>query len=73
MMVLQNCLGLKNDVAGSHIEACESSSLSGVQVVNIKVEEFSDMEDRKDRVPMTVVGVKAEHEVRCMSLCPSSE
>jgi hypothetical protein len=62
-------LGLQKDVPGSHSVAC-ASSLDGVHAVNIKVEEFSDIEDRKDSVPMTAVGVKAEHEVSCMSLCP---
>ncbi|XP_033606779.1 uncharacterized protein LOC111862997 isoform X4 [Cryptotermes secundus] len=52
----------EEDVPASHSEACSSSSLSGVQAVNIKVEEYSDMEGGEDPVPMTVVGIKAEHE-----------
>jgi hypothetical protein len=70
MMVLQKCLDIKKYLPGSHSEGCASSSHSGAQAGNIKVEEFSDIEDRKDPVPMTVVGIKAEHEVSCMSLCP---
>ncbi|XP_023707101.1 zinc finger protein 28 isoform X3 [Cryptotermes secundus] len=62
MVVLPNCLDSQEDVPGSHSEACSSLSLSGVQAVNIKVEEFSDMEGGEDPVPMTVVGLKAEHE-----------
>jgi hypothetical protein len=70
MMVLQNCLDSQKDVPGSHSEACSSWSLNGVQAVNIKVEAFSDIEDSKNSVPITVVGIKAEHEVSCMSpLC----
>jgi hypothetical protein len=70
MMVLQNCLDSQKDEPGSHSEACPSWSHDGAQAVNIKVEEFSDVEDRKDPVPMSVVGIKAEHEVSCVSLCP---
>jgi hypothetical protein len=70
MVVLQNRLDSQKDVPGSHIETCASSSHSA-QVVNIKVEEVSDVEDREDPVPMTFVEVKAEHEVSCMfPLCP---
>jgi hypothetical protein len=66
-MVLQNCLHSQKDVPGSHSEVCSSLSLIGVQAVNIKDEEFPDIEDRKDSVPMTAVGIKAEHDVSCMS------
>jgi hypothetical protein len=70
MVVLQNCSDIQKDLPGSHSEACESFSHIGAQAVNVKFEEFSDIDDRKDPVPMTVVGIKAEHEVSCMSLCP---
>jgi hypothetical protein len=68
IVVVQDSLGSQKDVPGSHSVACASSS--GIEAVNIKVEEFSNLEDRKGPLPMTVVGVKAEHEVSCMSLCP---
>jgi hypothetical protein len=67
MMVLQNHLELQEDVPGSYNEACSSLSLSDIQAVNIKVEEFSDIEDSEDTVPMAVEGIKAEHEVSCVS------
>jgi hypothetical protein len=71
MVVLQDSLDSQKDVPGLQSEACGSSSLSGVQAVYIKVEEFSDVEDRVDPLPETVVGIKAEHEVSCMfPLCP---
>jgi hypothetical protein len=71
MMVLQDSLDSQKDVSGSHSEACSSLSLSGLQADNIKVEEFSDIEDSNDPVPITVVGIKVEHEVSCMfPLCP---
>jgi hypothetical protein len=69
MMVLQDSMDSQRDVPGSHSEAC-ASSLDGVQAVNIKVEEFSDIEDGEGPVPMTVVEIKAEHEVSFMSLRP---
>jgi hypothetical protein len=70
MVVLQNRLDSQKDVPGSHSEAVASPSHDGVHAVNIKVEEFSDTEDREDPAPMTIVGIKAEYEVSCMSLCP---
>ncbi|XP_023704688.1 uncharacterized protein LOC111862998 isoform X4 [Cryptotermes secundus] len=53
---------IMKDEPGSHSEACPSLSHDGDQAVNIKVEEFSDIEDGEDPVPMTVVGIKAEYE-----------
>jgi hypothetical protein len=70
MVVLQNCSDLEKDVSGSHSEACPLSSLSSHQAVNIKVEEFSDMEVREDPVPVSFIGVGTECEVSCTSLCP---
>jgi hypothetical protein len=66
MVVLQNRLHSQKDEPGSHSEACASSH-NGVQAINIKVEEFSNIKDREDHVPMTAVGIKAEHEVSCVS------
>jgi hypothetical protein len=70
VMLLQDSVDSQKDVPGLHSETCSSLSLSGVHAVNIKVEECSDDEDREDPVPVTVVEIKAEHEVSCMSLCP---
>jgi hypothetical protein len=50
-----------------HSEACLSSSHGGDQAINIKDEEISDMEDGEYPVPMTIVGIKAEHEVSGIS------
>lgn len=61
----------QKDEPRSHSETHPSSSHDGDQAVKIKVEEFSDIEDREDPMPMTVVGMRAEHEVSCMALlCP---
>jgi hypothetical protein len=70
MVVLWNCLDSQKDVPGSHSEACPSSPHSGDQAVDIKVEEFSDVEVRDDPAPKTFMGIKAEHEVSCVSVCP---
>jgi hypothetical protein len=63
MVLLQNCLDSQKNVPGLHNEACPSSSQDGDQAVNIKTEEFSDIADGEDPVPMTLTGIKAEHEV----------
>jgi hypothetical protein len=70
MVVLQNHLDSQTDGPGSHSEALASPSHDVVHAVNIKVEEFSDLGVREDPVPMTVVGIKAEHEVSYLSLYP---
>jgi hypothetical protein len=69
MMVLQDSLDSQKDVSGSHSETCAPSSHDGVQAVNIKVEEASDVEDEEDPVPMKFMEVKLEDEVSCMSVC----
>jgi hypothetical protein len=46
--------------------ACASLSHIADQAINIKIEEFSDMEVWEDPVPLTFVGIKAEHEVSCV-------
>jgi hypothetical protein len=71
IIVLRDSLDSQKEIPGLHSEVCSSLSLTGVQAVNIKGEEFSDIEDVEDPVPVTVVGIKAEYEVSCMSpLCP---
>jgi hypothetical protein len=56
-------LDFQKDVPGSHSEACPSLPHSGDQVVDIKVEELSDMEAGENPAPMTCVEIKVEHEV----------
>jgi hypothetical protein len=70
MVVLQDSLDSQKDAPGSHSEARASSPI-GVQAVNIKVEEFSDVEDREDPVPTRFMEVNFEDEVSCMSVWPS--
>jgi hypothetical protein len=68
MVVLQDCLESQKYIhtSCSHRVACASSSYDADQAVNLKVEEFSDVEVRK--VPVTVEELKAEHEVSCMTV-----
>jgi hypothetical protein len=62
---------LQKHVPGPCSETYPASSNDAFQAMNIKVEEGSDVEvEEKHPVPMTFVGIKAEHEVSCMSVCP---
>jgi hypothetical protein len=61
-MVLQICTHFLKIEPGSSSEACPKSSHDGIQISDVKVEE--------DPVPITFPGMKAEHEVSCMSVCP---
>jgi hypothetical protein len=70
-VLLQNCLESQQGVPDVRSESCALSSDDVDQAVNIKIETFSDAEDGEDSVPMTFVGIKAEHEVSCMAIvCP---
>jgi hypothetical protein len=60
--VLQNCLDFLKVEPGSCSESCPTSSHDGNQISDIKVEE--------DPVSVTFPGIKPEHEVSCMSVCP---
>lgn len=66
MVVLQDCLDSEKDGSVSCSEACSSSSHSGAQAINIKVEEIQAMEDRENPVSVSFGGLGAEHEVRCL-------
>jgi hypothetical protein len=72
MVVLQKCVDIEKRVPGPCSETYPPSSHDANQPMNMKVEEVSDVEgEEKHRVPMTLIGIKAEHEVSCMSpLCP---
>jgi hypothetical protein len=70
-VVLQNCMDLQKHVPGTCNVTYPASSHDANQAMNIKVEEVSDVEMEEEHpVPMTFVGIKAEHEVSCMSVCP---
>jgi hypothetical protein len=40
------------------------------KAMNVKAEEVSDAEEEEDPMPITVLEMKAEPEVSCMSVCP---
>jgi hypothetical protein len=59
--VLQNCTAFQKIEPRSSSETCPTPCDEN-QIVDIKVEEGP--------VPITFPGIKAEHEVSCMSVCP---
>jgi hypothetical protein len=70
MMVLQNCMDSLKVEPGSYSETCPTPSHDGTQIIDIKVEEASDIETVKNSLLIPFPQVKAEHQVRCMSACP---
>jgi hypothetical protein len=69
LVVLQNGTDLENGLPGLCSETCRVSSQDTDQVMHIKVDEVSGLQDK---VPVVVTwqAIKAEHEVSFMSLCP---
>jgi hypothetical protein len=69
MLVLQNCVNFKEDVAGLCSETCATSSHDAIQAINnIKDEEVSDIEEEEDPVPISFPAMKPEAEVSCTSV-----
>jgi hypothetical protein len=67
MLVLQNYTDLGNAVPGPCAETCATSH-DATQAMNIKSEEVSDPGEQEDPVQITVLKIRAEPEVSCMSL-----
>jgi hypothetical protein len=63
MVVLQNCIDLQNVVPDSYSETCETYPYDGSQIMNIKVEDVTDMKEEEDPVEITFPVIKAEQEV----------
>jgi hypothetical protein len=66
-MVLQNETNSEMEV----LDPCDETrptSRDASHGINIKVEEVSDAEEEEDPVPISFRKIKAEPEVRCMSL-----
>jgi hypothetical protein len=61
-MLLQNCMDILKVEPSSVSEVCPSSSHDGDQIIDVKVEEGP--------VAIPFEGIKAEHEVSCMYVCP---
>jgi hypothetical protein len=67
LMVSQNYSSAENVLVGPYGEtypACHDAN----QAMNIKAEDISDAAEEEDPVPITVLEMKAECEVSCMSL-----
>jgi hypothetical protein len=67
MMVLQNYTNSEKVLVGPCGEiypACHD----GNQATNVKAEEVSDAEEEVDPLPVAIQEIKAEPEVRCMSV-----
>jgi hypothetical protein len=68
-MVLQNCMDFLKIEPSSISETCPVSSHDGNLFTDIKVEKASDTQEVEDPLLITLPGIKAEHEVSCMSVC----
>jgi hypothetical protein len=66
VMVLQNSTDLLKVEPGSNSETCPRSH-DGKQMIDIKVED-SLTQDLEDPLLITLPGIKAKHEVTCMSV-----
>jgi hypothetical protein len=67
MMILQNHTNSEMKVPDPSGETNPTSS-DASQAISIKVEEVSDAEEEAGPVPISFPKIKAEPEVRCMSL-----
>jgi hypothetical protein len=67
MMVLQNHTKSEMEVQDPCDET-NTASHEASQAINIKVEEVSDAEEEAGPVPISFLEIKAEPEVRCISL-----
>ena len=67
MLVLQDPMELVKVEPGSHNETCLTSSRVGNESSGIKVEKVTDITEGLE--PVTSAVIKAEPEVRCMSVC----
>jgi len=67
LMVLQSHMDVLKDEPGSCDEACVTSSDDGTQVIDIKVEEDSDVKEENDSEQIKSPVTWTESEVSCMS------
>jgi hypothetical protein len=63
IMVLQNYMDIQKFEPGSYNDTCHDGNL----VIDIKVEEVTDMREEEDPLLITVPGI-AEHEVSCTAV-----
>jgi hypothetical protein len=69
MLALQDSMDLLTAVPGSCSETCLTSSDGGNEFTTIKVEEVSYIAEEEGLEPKTSAVIKAEPEVRSMSVC----
>jgi hypothetical protein len=69
IVLLQNCMNLQRDMEGSYSETCPTSR-DAYQATSVKVEDVSDTEQEEAPLPLKYSGIKMEHVVSCMSVCP---
>jgi len=67
LMVLQSHMDIPKDEPGSCGEACVTSSDDGNQVIDIKLEEDSDVKEENDLEQIKSPVTGTESEVSCMS------
>jgi hypothetical protein len=65
IVLLQNCMDLQKEMDGSCSETCQTSRDAN-QIISIKFEDVSDIEEEEDPVPLRYSGIKTE---RVVSLC----
>jgi hypothetical protein len=70
ILVLQNSMHLEKCVQAPCSETYSTSSRDANLDMNIKVEAVSDIEVEEEHpLTMSFIGIKAEHEVSCVSVC----
>jgi hypothetical protein len=70
MVVLQNCVDLRNHGPVLHSEICHAPSGDCNQVPVIKVEEVISVKEEEGPEAISFPKIETEHEVSCMSVCP---
>jgi hypothetical protein len=70
MVVLQNCVDLRNHDPGLRSETCHTSSGGCNQVTGIKVDEVISIKEEEGPEPISFPETKTEHKVSFMSVCP---
>lgn len=67
---MQNCVESSEVVPGSYCETYLTSCHDENEVVSIKVEGETEVQEEKDPLLITVAAVQSKNEVSIMSVCP---
>jgi hypothetical protein len=67
----KNSINLPEVVPASCNEGYPTTSDDGIEVIRIQVEEDEDVKEKVDPVAISFTVVKSEHEVSCVTVCPS--